>query len=144
MGMLFLAMWSALASPQAPGNTETGEIRALLGRQEQDWNRGDVAAFMDGYARTGDLVFTTGGEIYRGWDGALARYKANYPDRAAMGKLTFTDTEITILGPASAMVLGKWALQRAEDKPHGVFTIVLRKGPEGWRIIHDHTSSSRR
>lgn len=24
--------------------------------------------------------------------------------------------------------------------PHGVFTLVMRRMPDGWRVIHDHSS----
>jgi ketosteroid isomerase-like protein len=140
MGIFIVMVLHALLSAQAGPD----DIRAVLQKQEQDWNRGDVNAFMDGYVKTADLVFTSGGEIYRGWTDALARYRTNYPDRAAMGQLHFSDIEITMLSPESAVVLGKWALERANDKPHGVFTVVFRRQPEGWRIVHDHTSSSKR
>jgi ketosteroid isomerase-like protein len=79
--------------------------------------------------------------VQRGWDALLERYKRSYPDRAAMGHLTFSEIEITPLGPDAAVILGHWQLQRDKDAPEGVFTLVARRLPEGWRIIHDHTSA---
>jgi ketosteroid isomerase-like protein len=50
--------------------------------------------------------------------------------------------EITPLGKDAAVVAGRWHLQRAKDEPHGRFTLVFRKTKEGWKIVHDHTSSA--
>lgn len=117
------------------------EIRALLDDQVAAWNRGDVEAFMQGYAKSPPPTFSGANGVLRGWDAVLERYRSRYPDRAAMGRLVFSALEITLLGPDAALVLGHWQLERAQDRPGGVFTLVLRKLPEGWRIIHDHTSA---
>ena len=77
----------------------------------------------------------------RGWQGLHDRYKRNYPDRAAMGKLTFGKIEVTPLCGDAAMILGEWHLERELKPVGGVFTLVARKFPEGWRIIHDHTDA---
>ncbi len=59
-----------------------------------------------------------------------------------MGTLTFSDLDVTVLSPDAAMVLGRWHLQRAKDEPHGRFTLIFRRMKQGWRIVHDHTSSA--
>jgi beta-aspartyl-peptidase (threonine type) len=79
--------------------------------------------------------------VARGFDGVLARYKKNYPDREAMGELQFSGLEFRFLGPDAALVLGKWHLKRATGDIGGVFSLVWQKFPEGWKIIHDHTSA---
>lgn len=118
------------------------EIRAALEQQVRDWNAGDLAGFMETYARSDETRFASGGDISRGWQTVFDRYKKKYGDRAAMGTLTFSDLEITSLGPAAAEAFGRWHLQRAADAPSGLFTLLFRKTPEGWRIVHDHTSSA--
>src|SRR5438445_6148160 len=65
-----------------------------------------------------------------------------YSDRAEMGTLTFSNLEITPLSNDSAVALGSWKLNRANDQPHGRFTLIFRRLPEGWRIVHDHTSAA--
>lgn len=120
--------------------TEAG-LRQMLELQAEDWNRGDIEAFLQSYWRSPELTFAASGGIERGWENVLARYKRVYPDRAAMGHLTFSQLEITPLGDDAALVLGHWELQREKDNPGGVFTLVARRLPEGWRIIHDHTSA---
>jgi beta-aspartyl-peptidase (threonine type) len=70
----------------------------------------------------------------------LARYKKTYPDRAAMGQLDFSDLEFRFLGPDAALVLGRWHLKR-ENEVGGVFSLVWQRFPDGWKIVHDHTSA---
>ncbi len=116
------------------------QVAALIQTQAAAWNRGDIDGFMAGYAPTEDLRFASGNTITYGWRATLARYKARYPDRATMGTLTFTDIQVTVLAPDTALAFGHWSLTRAHDEPHGLFTLTLRKTPAGWRIIQDHTS----
>ena len=118
------------------------EVRAVLGAQQEAWNRGDIDSFMNGYARADTTVFVSGNEVMRGWQTVRDRYLKKYSDRAKMGTLTFLDLEIEPLGPDSALALGRWELKRASDNPHGRFTLILRKTPDGWRIVHDHTSAA--
>lgn len=117
------------------------EIRAVLDAQVEAWNRGDLNAFMRGYWKSDKTEFVGSSGVQRGWQAVLDRYRKGYPDKRAMGTLTFSNLEISRLGPEAALVLGEWRLQREADHPGGVFTLVFRKFPEGWRIIHDHTSS---
>ena len=118
------------------------EIRAVLSAQQEAWNHGDIDGFMNGYARADTTVFVSGDEVTRGWQTVRDRYFRKYGDRAKMGTLTFSDVEIELLGPDSAVALGRWQLKRANDNPHGRFTLVFRRTPDGWRIVHDHTSAA--
>ncbi len=116
-------------------------IRALLEQQEQAWNRGDIEAFMEGYVRNDSLRFASGGTEQRGWQATLERYHRVYPDRATMGTLTFDLREVRLLSPRWGIVFGAYQLERAEDRPSGLFTLLFEKRPDGWRIVHDHTSA---
>ena len=126
----------------APPDDVHAAIRAALDWQVREWNRGDLAGFMQTYMNSDDTRFASGGDISRGWQTVFDRYQKKYGDRAAMGTLSFSDLEITALGPDAAEAFGRWRLQRAEDAPSGLFTLLFRKTPEGWRIVHDHTSSA--
>jgi ketosteroid isomerase-like protein len=117
-------------------------VRAVLDAQREAWNRGDVAGYMDGYARSKDTVFVSGDNVTRGWKTVLDRYKKKYDSREKMGTLTFSDLEITPMGNDTAIVLGRWHLQRLSDEPHGRFTLILRRTKQGWKIVHDHTSAA--
>lgn len=116
-------------------------IRSVLQAQQEAWNRGDIDAFMNGYARSKSTTFVSEDIVRRGWETVRDRYRKKYPDSAKMGSLTFSDLEITSLGSDAALALGRWRLKRAQDQPHGRFTLVFRRLPEGWRIVHDHTSA---
>ena len=117
-------------------------IRAVLEAQRDAWNRGDIEGYMDGYARSADTVFVSGDNVTHGWQTVLDHYKKGYDSREKMGVLTFSDLEITPLGKDAATVIGRWHLQRAKDEPHGRFTLIFRKTKQGWKIVHDHTSSA--
>lgn len=117
-------------------------IRAVLDAQRNAWNRGDLEGYMDGYDRSPHTEFVGGDTITRGWQTVLDRYKKNYNSREKMGVLTFSEVEITMLSKDAALVLGRWHLKRANDEPHGTFTLLFRKTEAGWRIVHDHSSSA--
>jgi ketosteroid isomerase-like protein len=136
---------SASASKALGGADHTSavsEIKSVLRMQQDAWNRGDIDRFMNGYARSRDTVFVSEDTVRRGWETVRDRYREKYTDRAKMGILTFSDLEIVLLSPDSAVALGRWKLQRAKDRPHGRFTLIFRRLPEGWRIVHDHTSAA--
>jgi uncharacterized protein (TIGR02246 family) len=118
------------------------EIRAVIEAQRAAWNRGSIEGYMDGYARAADTVFVSGDNVTHGWQTVLDHYKKGYDSREKMGELTFSDLEISLLGKESAVVVGRWHLQRAKDAPRGIFTLVFRKTKQGWKIVHDHTSSA--
>ena len=118
------------------------EIENVIRAQQDAWNRGDIEAFMNGYWKSDETVFVSGDDVTRGWQKVLDRYKKKYSDRAKMGSLTFSDLEIKPLSDDSAVVLGSWRLERANDEPHGRFTLIFRRFPDGWKIVHDHTSAA--
>lgn len=115
-------------------------LRELLTAQVAAWNHGDIPGFMEGYWKSDQTTFSGASGVTRGWQAVLDRYRKNYATRAAMGRLEFSDLEITPLGGDAALILGRWHLDRDSGPTGGVFTLVARRLPEGWRIIHDHTS----
>jgi ketosteroid isomerase-like protein len=117
-------------------------IRAVLNAQVAAWNRGDIEGYMNGYDRSPNTEFVGADSITRGWQDVLDRYKKRYDTREKMGTLAFSDLEITMLSSDAALVLGRWRLKRANDEPHGTFTLLFRKRRAGWRIVHDHSSSA--
>lgn len=117
-------------------------VRAVLEAQRDAWNRGDIGGYMDGYERSPDIVFISGDSITRGWQTVHDRYQKNYDSREKMGTLTFSDLETTVYSNNLAVMIGRWHLQRSNDAPHGRFTLIFRKTRQGWRIVHDHTSSA--
>jgi uncharacterized protein (TIGR02246 family) len=150
--ILFLTVSLPLAAPasgrgqrrsvSSPGASSTAAVRAVLDAQREAWNRGDLTGYMEGYARSAETVFVSGDTVTRGWQTVLDRYQKRYDSRAKMGTLTFSDLEITLLGADAALVLGRWHLRRANDEPHGRFTLLFRRTRQGWKIVHDHSSAA--
>ena len=142
LGVIFSAQAASSAQSNKSDTTSEAAIRAVLDAQRDAWNRGNIEGYMDGYNRSPNTEFVGGDNISRGWQTVLDRYKKNYNSREKMGMLTFSDLEITMLSKDAALVLGRWRLQRANDEPHGIFTLLFRKTKTGWKIVHDHSSSA--
>jgi ketosteroid isomerase-like protein len=119
-------------------------VEQVLRTQQDSWNHHDLDAFMAGYWNSPDLTFFSGAKQTSGWQATLDRYKATYASPGhEMGTLEFSALRIEMLGPEAAFVRGAWHLTMSDGKtPHGLFTLVFRKFPEGWKIIHDHTSAA--
>ena len=134
---LFSARWSKDRVKE-----ERQAVQDVLGAQVDAWNRGDLDGFMIGYWQSPDLTFFSGNKVTSGWEATLDRYRKRYqaegPDK--MGTLSFSDLEIDLLGPDSAFVRGHWKLVMSKETLGGLFTLLFKKKPEGWRIVHDHTS----
>lgn len=131
-----------IAEPIPGADMIAAEIRAVLDAQVADWNAGNIRGFMNGYSRSDSLHFISNGTMRTGWQNSLYAYVRNYPDRASMGTLSFEDLHVQVLSPDAALVFGRYRLIREDDEPLGLFSLVFVREDQGWRIIHDHTSSS--
>ncbi len=119
-------------------------VKEVVLRQVDAWNRHELEGFMAGYWNSPELTFFSGTDQTSGWQPTLERYRKRYQGEGReMGKLEFSDLKIEALGPDSAFVRGQWHLTMSDGKtPHGVFTLIFRKFPDGWKIVHDHTSAA--
>jgi ketosteroid isomerase-like protein len=118
-------------------------VRAVLDRQVADWNKGDLEAFLTGYWNSPKVVFQSGGQRHVGYSAMRERYRRRYQaEGRAMGQLEFSALEIEPLGEGAILARGGWRLTMPDgSKPGGLFTLILRRLPEGWKIVHDHTSA---
>lgn len=139
-----VAVLTAMLTVNSVAQNDAGPaaIRKVIEEQQAAWNRQDLEAFMSGYWSSPDLTFFSGAHESRCWQAALDRYKKNYQGAEhEMGKLEFSNLRIEMLGPEAAFVRGEFHLTMPDGKtPHGLFTLVFRKFPEGWKIIHDHSA----
>lgn len=144
MQMFMIALLPALLAVQSPvPPPQARELLAVIEKSADDWNRGDIEAFLQSYEQSPDTTFV-GTEVSKGTDEVLARYRRAYPDAARMGRVRFSGLEPRMLSPELAIVTGRFHLDR--DEQHGggktgLLTLVMRKGSNGWRVIHDHTSA---
>jgi ketosteroid isomerase-like protein len=137
-----IAAFALSSIAQDAGDTARAAIRKVIEYQQAAWNRHDLEAFMSGYWNSPELTFFSGGHESKGWQAALDRYKNNYQGAGhEMGKLEFANLRVEMLGPEAAFVRGEFHLTMSDGKtPHGLFTLVFRKFPEGWKIVHDHSA----
>jgi beta-aspartyl-peptidase (threonine type) len=138
MKLLPLLLLLAAGAP----TKEQVAVRKVLDDQVLAWNKGNLEAFMSGYWKSDKLTFFSGNTKTAGWQATLDNYRKRYQaEGKEMGKLSFEELSVELLGDGHALVRGRFRLRLANESPTGIFTLVLRKLPEGWRIIHDHTSS---
>lgn len=122
-------------------NTDESAIRAILSAQVSDWNRGDVTTFMRGYWHNDSVMFiTTKGPVY-GYEPVLEHYRKAYPDKAAMGVLSFSGLILKKLSPDYYFVVGAFHLHRDAGDLNGQFTLLFRKIGGEWWIVVDHSST---
>lgn len=136
--LFFLLLFAAGVSSAQQNDKDL--ILRLLETQRNDWNKGNIEAYMQGYAKTDSLLFVGKGGPKYGWLNTLNNYIRSYPDQAAMGYLSFDIKEVRIVSYDYAFVLGSWHLKREKDEPSGYFTLILKKTAGEWRIVIDHSS----
>ena len=140
--LILLCALSTLA--QNSQSTIEPTVQSVLQRQQEAWNRHDLESFMSGYWNSPELTFFSGPKISSGWQATIQRYRKTYQSEGReMGTLEFSDLNVEALAPDAAFVRGVWHLTMSDGKtPHGLFTLIFRKFPDGWKIIHDHTSAA--
>lgn len=137
-----LALTTLTLSP-LQAETQEREIRKVLLNQVEAWNRGDLDGFLSAYWQDDAVTFYSGGDVSKGFKSLRDRYFKRYKsDGKEMGRLSFSDLEVTPVDEKFAVSRGRFNLVLKEEKPTGLFTLWLRKFPEGWKIIHDHTSAA--
>ena len=143
-GVALLLAAASVCGQKSDGSASIdASVRAVLHAQVVAWNRHDLEGFMAGYWKSPELTFFSGANETEGWEPTLERYRRTYQGEShAMGTLSFSNLRIEPLGSDAAFVRGEFQLVMPDGKqPHGVFTLIFRKLPEGWRIVHDHTCS---
>jgi len=116
-------------------------IKKVMADQQIAWNKGDIPAFMESYWKSERLKFMGANSITKGWQATLERYQKSYPDKAAMGKLTFTIREVEKVTKKVATLVGQFRLDREKDVLSGNFFLVWRKIKGNWVIVSDFTVS---
>lgn len=135
---LALLVWSSTVWAQS--TKDKTEILTVLDNQRQAWNKADMNAYMQGYWKNDSLLFVGKSGPTYGWQKTLDNYKKGYPDKIAMGFLTFGIKKVEFLAKDVAFVLGSWNLKRDKDEPKGYFTLLLKKIDGQWKVVVDHSS----
>ena len=117
------------------------QILSILDAQSKAWNEGKIDQFMKGYWQSDSLMFIGSSGINYGYDATLKNYYKRYPDRDAMGQLTFTILKLNRISDDSYFVIGKWFLKREKNGDvGGHFTLLWKKIKGEWVIVADHSS----
>jgi hypothetical protein len=132
-----------LQATTAPGTEATVEVRELLDKQVAAWNNGDLEGYMAGYWDSSELTFYSNATESRGWKATLEHYRERYSgNKNGMGKVTLT-IGLEQIDKTTVLGRGQWSLKMPDGStPHGLTTLIVRKLPEGWRIVHDHSSAA--
>lgn len=126
-------------------STLTSELARQLDRSAGDWNRGDLEGFMNDYARDTATTFVEGGHARHGWDFIRSRYAPRFAPGASRDSLRFEEVAARPLGDRHALLTARFILFRdGQTTASGPFTLVLERRANGWKILHDHTSSDPR
>lgn len=137
---LILVSLFITTNAMAQGKKETA-VRQLLEQQAKDWNNGDIDAFMEGYWKSDQLQFIGAKGVTYGWKSTKDNYKRGYPDKAAMGKLSFDLLGVDKQSRKVVSVTGKFTLKRESGEVlSGYFLLIIKKIKGKWLIIADHTS----
>jgi ketosteroid isomerase-like protein len=141
--LLIALLWLGCSSAGKPDEKAIRmEVKKVLLETEEAWNQGDIAGYMEGYYKSDSLRFAGNGDVSYGWESVLKRYQKAYPDQTAMGHLTFSEVDIDVICNSAAVVFGRWKLTREQGDRSGLYTLLLYNTADGWRIVHDHSSSA--
>lgn len=122
-------------------NKDIEEVKSILMRQQDDWNKGNIEDFMQGYIVSDELKFVGADGVIKGFNATLQRYLSTYPDLEAMGQLKFEIISIEKIQRKIILLNGRFFLTRKNDAPQGVFTLIWKKIKGNWVILLDHTSA---
>ena len=137
--LLVLAGAAACVSPQRTVDEGSSEIERRIRESADAWNRGDLAAFVADYDDS--ATFVTGKGLV-GKEEMARRYAEKYfhagkPDQT----LRFEEVRVRPLGEGLALSTGRWAVSGGgKPEQSGWFSLVWKRTPGGWKIVHDHSS----
>lgn len=145
------------------------DVNQVLDEQLQGWNEGNIDKFMQGYIKDSSVRFITNKRVKTSWQEITDSYKKNYPNKDAMGQLSFYRDEVRWINESAyiAQVIGRWQVvqkhketaktsvenqsntpsthniiqqnKNSQDTLSGRFSLIFIGTPEGPKIQIDHT-----
>ena len=129
-----------LGEPVEPATLQAA-VDNLLTRSEQAWNGGDLEGFVGWYKRGPETTFLGSSGLTHGWEAIRDRYAGRFQPGAARDSLRFEDLETRPLAPGLGLATARYVLFRGDSvTATGVFTLIVERTPDGWRIIHDQSN----
>ena len=138
----FIFLFIVFASSYSQNLKEKDSLKILnvLEQQRIAWNDNNINKFMQGYLKSEKLVFSGSNGPVFGWNFVKDRYLKKYSTKELMGDLSFEINNLFSLSRKVAILLGKFNLQRKNEKLSGYFTLIFKKINGNWYIVSDHTS----
>ena len=140
ISIVFLIITSANSYSQTLKEKDSLKILNVLEQQRIAWNDNNINEFMKGYLKSDKLVFCVSNGPVFGWNFVKDRYLKTYSTKELMGDLSFEINNLFSLSRKVAILLGKFNLQRKNEKLSGYFTLIFKKINGNWYIVSDHTS----
>ena len=142
--LLLIAVPIGAAGQTSTTSSVRTEVLAFVRSFTDAANRADVAAVMEMYDHSPNLISAGDGQILRGWD--AVREDANHVlGKEGLYKISTGSFDVVVLGPGRALAVGPvvTTLQSSAGPVtlEQVLTFVLEKKQGKWVIIHDHTST---
>ena len=140
MRTILIAVLLVISLVAAAQGKDEQKIKEILGRQTAAWNRGDIEGFMQTYWKSDSLMFIGKNGVKYGWQATLDNYRKSYPDKTAMGQLSFDILAIKKISPHYYYLVGKWMLKRTIGDLQGHFDLLIKRVKGEWKIVADHSS----
>jgi ketosteroid isomerase-like protein len=139
---MIILLATVIAAPAASADwpADEAEIRRQLAASTDAFNRGDLPGHLAIY--DAGVTFMTKEGPRPGIEPIEKAFRQSYfRDGQAIQQLRFEELAVRPLGPDVALATARWSLSGG-DKPDqsGWFTLVLQRGSNGWRAVHDHSS----
>ena len=144
---LLVACSSSSSSPQPlPDRAAlTSSFQQQFSRSADAWNRGDLDAFMSDYAQDSLTSYVSAGHLVKGFDVIRSHYAPRFEPGATRDSLRFEEFNVRPLSPTLALVTARFVLYNTGGTTFsGPFTLVMERRSDGWKILHDHTSTDAR
>jgi uncharacterized protein (TIGR02246 family) len=126
--------------PAYDSKADKDAIRSVLATEQIAWNNADLEAFMEGFWKSDSLLFMSPGGVAHGWQETLENYKRRYPDRAAMGTLSYEILQVDLLSRGVFLVAGRYHITLSNGTADGSFSVIFKKKDGKWVAIYDHIS----
>ncbi|HET7461997.1 MAG TPA: nuclear transport factor 2 family protein [Longimicrobium sp.] len=143
--VLLLATAAACATARPaphPGGGDQQAIVAVLNESAEAWNRGDLDGFLLPYLNAPTTTYIAR-DVVRGVPAIRESYATSwFRGGRPAGELGYSGIEVRPLGRDFALVIGHWTVTNRETHQarSGIFSLTFQRTPQGWRIIHDHSS----
>ena len=143
---LFVLASLSLVACSADGSHGEGEIRALIAKQADAWNRHDTRAWMTPFSEDAEFINILGTALL-GRPEIEQRHAELFKGIFARSRVTVTTRQVRSLGATAAVAETEHELRGYDRLPPGIrptdadgtlrtrMKYVLQLRPEGWRIV---------